>query len=93
VARLESGNVADLPTLADKAEALAHLLHDNARLAQVRLRQAQAYRSWGDGTLNAAIDLVGEAIALADSADIRHEATRAISGRCTIATSADWGRP
>jgi class 3 adenylate cyclase/tetratricopeptide (TPR) repeat protein len=71
VARLESGDVADLPALADKAEALAHLLHDNARLAQVRLRQAQAYRSWGDGTLNAAIDLVGEAIALADSADIR----------------------
>jgi tetratricopeptide (TPR) repeat protein len=71
VARLESGDVADLPTLADKAEALAQLLHDNARLAQVRLRQAQAYRSWGDGTLNAAIDLVGEAIALADSADIR----------------------
>jgi class 3 adenylate cyclase/tetratricopeptide (TPR) repeat protein len=71
VARLESGDVADLPTLAEKAEALAHLLHDNARLAQVRLRQAQAYRSWRDGNLNAAIDLVGEAIALADSADIR----------------------
>jgi class 3 adenylate cyclase/tetratricopeptide (TPR) repeat protein len=71
VARIESGDAGDLAALAEQAEALALSLDDHARLAQVRLRQAQAYRAWSEGTLDHAIELAGEAFMLADPSDLR----------------------
>jgi len=73
VTRIDTGQFKDLRELADKAEALALSLNDGPRLAQVRVRQAQAH--WWvwrhPGALEAAIERAREAWSLADPRDVR----------------------
>ncbi len=73
VTRIDTGQFKDLRELAEKAEALAISLNDGPRLAQVRVRQAQAH--WWvwrhPGALETAIERAREAWSLADPRDVR----------------------
>jgi class 3 adenylate cyclase/tetratricopeptide (TPR) repeat protein len=68
-----AGQTEGLDTLASDAEALARALGDQARLAQVRLRQAQAlWVIWDDaGGLERSLDGAREAFDLATPTDLR----------------------
>jgi len=71
--RMSTGQVADLPKLAEQTEALARDLDDDARLARVQLQQAQAIAlaMTLPGTLESAIDKAREAFDHADLRDLR----------------------
>ncbi len=71
--RISTGQLTDLPGLAEKAEALARALDDGPRLARVQVRQAQAIALSGviPGTLESAIDKAREAFDRADPCDLR----------------------
>ena len=71
--RMSTGQIADFPKLAEKAEALARLLDDGARLARVQLQEAQTilYTTVLPGTLESAIDRAREAFDRADPRDLR----------------------
>jgi class 3 adenylate cyclase/tetratricopeptide (TPR) repeat protein len=71
--RMSTGQTADFPKLAEKAEALARVLDDGARLARVELQQAQTITltSVLPGTLDSAIDKAREAFDRADPRDLR----------------------
>jgi class 3 adenylate cyclase/tetratricopeptide (TPR) repeat protein len=71
--RMSTGQIADFPKLAEKAEALARALHDGARQARVQLQQAQtiAFTTVLPGTLESAIDKAREAFDSANSRDLR----------------------
>jgi hypothetical protein len=73
VCRIESGRHDGLEEFAASAEALAEELHDPARLAQVRLRKAQAFWIvWDDPhALEAAVDGAREAFELSAATDLR----------------------
>jgi tetratricopeptide (TPR) repeat protein len=91
VAAIEIGQIKDLPTLAARAEALAIALNDPVRLAQVRVRQAQAH--WwfwgGPDALDSAIQRAHEAFGLADPRDLR---TRSYARFVIAAACRDLGR-
>ena len=91
VCRIESGRPDGLEKLAASAEALAEELHDPARLAQVRLRKAQAFWIvWDDPhALEAAVDGAREAFELSEATDLRTRTyARFIAGAALI----DLGR-
>ncbi|MBI2469054.1 MAG: AAA family ATPase [Candidatus Rokubacteria bacterium] len=71
--RISTSQLADLPELAEKAEALARALDDGPRLAQVQVRQAQAVAYIGviPGTLESAIEKARAAFEHADPHDLR----------------------
>ena len=73
VSRIGSGRTEGLEELAASAEALAAELHDSARLAQVRLRKAQAFwLVWDDPhALEAAVHGAREAFDLSEATDLR----------------------
>src|SRR6266540_1121822 len=73
VCRVGSGRTDGLEKLAASAEALAEELHDSARLAQIRLRKAQAFWIvWDDPhALEAAVDGAREAFELSETTDLR----------------------
>ena len=72
-ARTESSQLEGYRELMDRAEVLARALNDRARLAQVRVRQAQGlWNLWsGPSNLEAAIEGAREAFALAAPDDLR----------------------
>jgi class 3 adenylate cyclase/tetratricopeptide (TPR) repeat protein len=72
-ARAESSQVEGYKELMDRAEALARALNDRERLAQVRVRQAQAlWNLWsGPRNLEDAAEVAREAFALAAPDDLR----------------------
>ena len=72
-ARGESSQVEGYKELMDRAEALARALNDRERLAQVRVRQAQAlWNLWsGPRNLEDAVEVAREAFALAAPDDLR----------------------
>jgi class 3 adenylate cyclase/tetratricopeptide (TPR) repeat protein len=72
-ARAESSQVEGYKELMDRAEALARTLNDRERLAQVRVRQAQAlWNLWsGSRNLEDAAEVAREAFALAAPDDLR----------------------
>jgi len=73
VTGIETGQIEDLKALAQKAEALAESMGDRARLAQWRVRQAQArWNIWADPEpLERAVELALDAFGLADAHDVR----------------------
>jgi tetratricopeptide (TPR) repeat protein len=72
-ARSTIGQYEGLRELVEKAEALARVLDDGPRLAQVQLRQAEAVALTGviTGTLESAIEKAREALERADPRDLR----------------------
>jgi class 3 adenylate cyclase/tetratricopeptide (TPR) repeat protein len=72
-ARAESSQLEGYKELMDRAEALARALNDRERLAQVRVRQAQAlWNLWsGPRNLEDAAEVAREAFALAAPDDLR----------------------
>jgi class 3 adenylate cyclase/tetratricopeptide (TPR) repeat protein len=71
--RMSTGQIADFPQLVEKAEAMARLLDDGARLARVQLQQAQTITltMMLPGTLESAIDKAREAFDRAGPRDLR----------------------
>jgi class 3 adenylate cyclase/tetratricopeptide (TPR) repeat protein len=91
VCRIETGRTDGLKELAANAEALAEELHDPARLAQVRLRKAQAFwLVWGGPhALEVAVDEAREAFEMSEATDLRTRTyARFIAGAALI----DLGR-
>jgi len=87
VCRVGSGRTDGLEKLAASAEALAEELHDSARLAQIRLRKAQAFWIvWDDPhALEAAVDGAREAFELSETTDLRTRTyARFIAGAALI---------
>ena len=87
-ARTECGQVEGVQELTDKADALARVLNDRERLAQVRVRQAQGlWFSWsGPRRLGDAIERAREAVALAAPDDLRTRSyAQFLAGACSLA--------
>ncbi|HEY3064154.1 MAG TPA: AAA family ATPase, partial [Methylomirabilota bacterium] len=94
-ARVAAGAIDGLRELAERTDALARAVGDDARLARLRVRQAQADLTiWPSaGSLERARDLAREAFTLADAADLvtRGEAQYIVAqagrdlGRCAEA--------